>query len=210
MPAPHSPDITMHELEKVGEACGKFAELLDDVFMPDDGLRRYFEQDLPASGAELLGLVHDLGVEDMFTQPGDFIGTSDFNALWDWEAGAHCDGPKAVGKLSLTFMNTFVVPYQPTSVSVVAHTARQDHFAQPKRMFGLSTYYKRGKIDGQQVVGLCSSPRGNVRAFRLAYWSYKDRVVYRQSIDRPSGYSQTAAFVSRARDLLTFRDVLDS
>lgn len=205
MPMPHSPDITMHELEQVGEACGRFAELLEDLLMPDDGLLRHCEKELPITGGELRELSQLLGIDDLLLKAGDRIGACEYNQFWDWQAISDDEDTAGIGKLSLMCANSFLIPPQPTSVSILAYTKRQSHFAPPSRMLGLSAYYDRGNTDGQQIIGLHSPAYGGIRAFRRAQWSYHDEVVYKESAKRPSDFVQTNTFVRYARDILNLR-----
>ncbi|HSE61412.1 MAG TPA: hypothetical protein VLA88_03910 [Candidatus Saccharimonadales bacterium] len=196
------PDIDMHALEKVGEAHGRFAELLEDLLGPNDGLQREFEAELPVSSGELLELATALGLDDLLLHPGDLIGTCEYHQPWDWNAISDEEDTTGIGKLSLRFANSFLIPRQPTSVSILAHTRREHRHAPPRRMMGLSAYYVKGMTDAQQVIGLYSPSCGSMEAYRLTYWSYKDELVYKESISRPSDFAQTNTFVSEIRPIL--------
>ena len=172
-----------------------------------------FEVPLRISSAESLQALEDMQVADLVIRPGESIGVIGYavdspnvaHEGWDeW-----LDQDSVLGNMALSHAGVFGIDATPTSISMIGYRRRLKTNGPTSAMLAMSLYYKRGIYDGQQIIGMHTTPEGRAETIRFAHFDYDDKRQYEETVRRPADPLQVAHFTTRARDFLLYAGAHD-
>jgi hypothetical protein len=214
MPELSQRDVDPGEMERIVGAHASVDLLAERYLSLSKGVSvGEFEVPLLITGDEALETLDAMQLGDLVTPPGDYLGVVEYDGGWLEEERAQYeawrDQKTVIGSMALSYACAFDVSHRPTEISMLGYRRRAAPNEPASSMVALSLYYKRGRYDGQQIIGLHTSSTGKTQAVRFAHFDRDDEREYEESVRRLSSPLQTSLFVGRARGFLSYARALD-